>query len=276
MLNVEGRFMIRELYRKGVTVSEIARRTGHDRKTIRAALQGPLQPPPQKRRPKPQKLDAFVPYLEQRIEDGIVNCNKLFAELRSQGYTGSYGLVKNFVRPYRPSAQPRATVRFETAPGQQAQVDWGYFGFITHQGRRQRLYAFVMTLGWSRMLYVEFMVATDVAHWLRGHLHAFQYFGGLPAEVLHDNIGSPATWTSPATMASRRGPANPTARRPRAKSNAQCATCAITSGPACASRTWPTSTARCAPGSMTPPTCECTAPRAKSLSNGWRWNCCAR
>ncbi len=180
--------MIRELYRKGVTVSEIARRTGHDRKTIRAALQGPLQPPPQKRRPKPQKLDAFVPYLEQRIEDGIVNCNKLFAELRSQGYTGSYGLVKNFVRPYRPSAQPRATVRFETAPGQQAQVDWGYFGFITHQGRRQRLYAFVMTLGWSRMLYVEFMVATDVAHWLRGHLHAFQYFGGLPAEVLHDNL----------------------------------------------------------------------------------------
>jgi transposase len=188
MLNVEGRFMIRELYRKGVTISEIARRTGHDRKTIRTALQGPLHAPAPRRAPRPKKLDAFVPYLEQRLQDGIVNCSKLYAELRRQGYTGSYTLVKNFVRPYRPSSQPRATLRFETTPGQQAQVDWGYFGFITHQERRQRLYAFVMTLGWSRMLYVEFMVATDVAHWLRGHLHAFQYFGGLPAEVLHDNL----------------------------------------------------------------------------------------
>jgi transposase len=188
MLNVERRYMIRELYRKGVTISEIARRTGHDRKTIRAALQGPLQPAPQQRALRSKKLDAFGPYLEQRIQDGIVNCNKLVAELRSQGYTGSYTLVRNFVQPYRRPAQPRATVRFETAPGQQAQVDWGYFGFITHQGRRQRLYAFVMTLGWSRMLYVEFMVATDVAHWLRGHLHAFHDFGGVPAEVLHDNL----------------------------------------------------------------------------------------
>lgn len=89
MVNVERRFMIRELYRKGVTISEIARRTGHDRKTIRAALQGPLQPATPHRAPRPKKLDAFMPYLEQRIQDGVVNCNKLCAELCSQGYTGS-------------------------------------------------------------------------------------------------------------------------------------------------------------------------------------------
>jgi len=82
----------------------------------------------------------------------------------------------------------KATMRFETAPGEQAQVDWGCFGFIEHQGRRRRLYAFVMTLGWSRATYVEFTVSADEAWFLRCHLHAFHYFGGVPREVLHDNL----------------------------------------------------------------------------------------
>jgi len=188
MLNVESRFMIKDLYRKGVTISEIARQTGHDRKTIRAVLQGPIQPPAQKRKAKSSKLEPFRPYLEQRIQDGVLNCNKLLVELRSQGYQGGRSLIKNFVQPYRSAPRQRTTVRFETLPGQQAQVDWGYFGFIEHAGQRRRLYAFVMTLGWSRMLYVEFTVSTDAAWWLRGHLHAFHYFGGVPAEVLHDNL----------------------------------------------------------------------------------------
>ncbi len=188
MLNVESRFMITDLYRKGVTISEIARQTGHDRKTVRSIVHGPIQPPPQKRKAKPSKLDAFKPYLERRIREGVLNCNKLLAELRGQGYQGSRSLIKSFVQPYRSGPRQRATVRFETAPGQQAQVDWGYFGFIEHHGQRRRLYAFVMTLGWSRMLYVEFTVSTDAAWWLRGHLHAFHYFGGVPAEVLHDNL----------------------------------------------------------------------------------------
>ncbi len=217
MLNVESRFMITDLYRKGVTISEIARQTGHDRKTIRSVVQGPIQPPPQKRKAKAKKLNPFIPYLEKRIQEGVLNCNKLLAELRSQGYQGGRSLVKNFVQPYRTTSRQKATVRFETAPGQQAQVDWGYFGFIDHQGRRRRLYAFVMTLGWSRMLYVEFTVSTDAAWWLRGHLHAFHYFGGVPAEVLHDNLktavlcsgtaaactGIRATWTLRATTALR-------------------------------------------------------------------------
>jgi hypothetical protein len=81
-----------------------------------------------------------------------------------------------------------ATVRFETEPGEQAQVDWAHFGFIEHHGRRRRLYAFVMTLGWSRSSYVEFTVSADATWWLRCHVHAFHYFGGVPRVVLHDNV----------------------------------------------------------------------------------------
>ena len=79
-------------------------------------------------------------------------------------------------------------MRFETEPGEQAQVDWGHFGFIEHHGRQRRLYAFVMTLGWSRAMYVEFTTSTDATWWLRCHVHAFHYFGGVPKVVLHDNL----------------------------------------------------------------------------------------
>jgi hypothetical protein len=81
-------------------------------------------------------------------------------------------------------------VRFETAPGEQAQADFAHFGTISHQGRDQRLYAFLMTLGWSRMLFVCFSLSCDWVAFLRGHLAAFAYFGGTPRSVLHDNLKS--------------------------------------------------------------------------------------
>jgi transposase len=188
MLKVERRFMIKDLDRRGLSISEIARITGHDRKTIRAALNGPVNPPPRKRKARARKLTPFVPYLEKRIEEGVLNCNKLLAELQTKGYQGGKSLIKSFVQPYREARRQQATVRFETEPGEQAQVDWGHFGFIDHHGRRRRLYAFVMTLGWSRAMYVEFTLSADAAWWLRCHVHAFQYFGGVPRVVLHDNL----------------------------------------------------------------------------------------
>jgi transposase len=180
--------MIKELHRRGLAISEIARISGHDRKTIRAILNGPVSPPRLKRRPRAKKLEPFVAYLERRIEEGVVNCNKLLDEIRRQGYQGGKSLVKSFVQPYRGARRQEATVRFETLPGEQAQVDWGHFGFIEHHGRRRRLYGFVMTLGWSRVSYLEFTISADAAWWLRCHVHAFRYFGGAPRVVLHDNV----------------------------------------------------------------------------------------
>lgn len=188
MLRVEERFMIRDLHRQGVSISEISRQTGRDRKTVRAVIAGGLLPEPKPRKRRASKLDPFVPYLEQRIARGVLNAQKLYVELKERGYTGHARTVQRFVQPYREARQQEATLRFETAPGQQAQVDWGSFGTIIHEGRKRRLYAFVMTLGWSRATYVEFTVTTDAETWLRCHLHAFHYFGGLPREVLHDNL----------------------------------------------------------------------------------------
>ncbi len=188
MLKVEIRFMIKDLYRRGVAISEIARITGHDRKTIRAIVSSPIGLAPAKRKGRPGRLAPFVPYIEKRIEEGVLNCNKLLAEIRRQGYRGGKTLLKSFVQPYREARRQEATVRFETEPGEQAQVDWGHFGFIIHHGRRRKLYAFVMTLSWSRAMYLEFTVSADAAWWLRCHVHAFRYFGGVPRVILHDNL----------------------------------------------------------------------------------------
>lgn len=188
MLEVEERFMIKDLFRRGLTISEIARQTGHDRKTIRAILNEPLTAAAKPRQKKVCKIDPYIPYLEKRLKEGVMNAQKLYQEIVAQGYEGKDRQVRHFVQPFREARQRQATVRYETEPGQQAQVDWGSFGFIQHQGRQRRLYAFVMTLGWSRAMYLEFTVSADAAWWLRCHLHGFHYLGGVPREVLHDNL----------------------------------------------------------------------------------------
>lgn len=188
MLEVEERFMIRDMHRKGLSVSEISRRTGHDRRTIRKVIKGSLESAPRGRRRKKRKIDAYAPYLLKRIGVGVLNARKLYHEIREMGYIGKESQVRSFVQPYRPRRESLATVRFETEPGEQGQVDWASFGFITHLGKRRRLYAFLMTLGWSRAMYLEFTVSAKSTSWLRCHIHAFHYLGGVVDVILHDNL----------------------------------------------------------------------------------------
>ncbi|MDQ6661483.1 MAG: IS21 family transposase [Chloroflexota bacterium] len=195
MLALEERFMIRDLYRKGVSISEIARRTRRDRKTIRQPVQAPDILLPQKaRQPKARKIDPYVSYLEQRMAQGVLNARKLYGEILAQSYPGKESQVREFVHDRRPDRPPEACVRFETAPGEQGQVDWGHFGFISHHGRPCRLYAFIMTLGWSRASYLRFTVAADSTWFIRCHLHAFAYLGGVPKRLLYDNLKSVVVW----------------------------------------------------------------------------------
>ncbi len=111
----------------------------------------------------------------------------LLREVRARGYSGGYTILKEYVQPRRRRRQPRATVRFETGPGEQAQVDWGRLSYITEDGRKRRVWAFVMVLSWSRALYVEFVRRADVATFMRFHVNAFEYFGSVPRRCLYDN-----------------------------------------------------------------------------------------
>ena len=108
-------------------------------------------------------------------------------EVRALGYQGSYSTVVQYVRPRRRHKQPEATMRFETAPGEQAQVDWGSLPYIGEDGRRRRVWVFVMTLGWSRACYVELVRTADTAAFIQCHVNAFEYLGGVPRRCLYDN-----------------------------------------------------------------------------------------
>jgi len=187
MLRGEGWYMVRELLRTGLSISEVARRTGHDRKTIRKIRDAAAHPPRQVRRKRGSRLDPHKPYLRERTAAGVLNATKLLGEIRRQGYTGGITILREFVQPLRPVA-PTVTERFETPPGHQAQVDWTACGHLWHEEQLRSLSAFVLTLGYSRRQYVEFTVRQDMETFLRCHVHAFHYFGGIPAELLYDNL----------------------------------------------------------------------------------------
>jgi transposase len=186
MLRGETWYMLRDLLRAGVSVSEIARRTGYDRKTIRKLRDQPAHPPPLQRH-RARRLDPYTSYLEQRVARGVLNASKLYAEIQRQGYPGGVAQVRRFISPLRPRI-PVVVERFETPPGQQGQVDWSHCGYLQDGEQRRALSAFVLTLGYSRRQYVEFTLRQDLETFLRCHVHAFSYFGGVPVELLYDNL----------------------------------------------------------------------------------------
>ena len=187
MIQGEAWYMIRQLLREGVSVSEIARRTGCDRKTIRKIREAASHPARQERRKRASKLDPYKPYLRRRAAAGVLNAVKLLGELRRQGYVGGITVLREFLHDLRP-AVPIVTERFETPPGQQAQVDWAVCGRIWHRDRLRTLSSFTMTLGYSRRQYLEFTVSQDMETFQRCHIKGFHYFGGVPSEILYDNL----------------------------------------------------------------------------------------
>ena len=81
-----------------------------------------------------------------------------------------------------------AVYRYETDPGKQSQVDFGEFGYIEIDGKRRKLYAFSMILGYSRMRYAEFTTDISTRNVIRMHLNAFRYYGGYIDTILYDNM----------------------------------------------------------------------------------------
>jgi len=138
---------------RGEGVKRIARELGVDRKTVKRWLRlGAWQPRRHQRQPRP--IDGFVKFIEQRGPEVGWNGVVLYRELAGLGFTGSYQQVQRFLKPYRAKRKwsELATVRFETAPGEQAQVDYGQLRVWIGE-RPETVHLFVFTLGYSRRLF---------------------------------------------------------------------------------------------------------------------------
>src|SRR5437588_4088079 len=136
----------------------------------------------------PSKLDAFKPYLEERLRAGVWNARVLLRELRERNYAGGYTILTDWLRPQRSAARVVAVRRFETAPGKQAQVDWGHLGTLELAGQEQKLHGFTFTLGYSRRMVAEAALDQKLGTLLRLHETAFQQIGGVPEEILYDRM----------------------------------------------------------------------------------------
>jgi transposase len=190
--------MILDLHRQGLSVSAIARRTGRDPKTVRKYIARGLEPPAYgPRRPgRPRKLAPFESYLRERIAAfPELTAVRLEREIRERGYNGAYTAVKRFLQMSRPAAPPHFEVRFETPPGQQAQVDFARFTtvFTDEPSVPRILWLFSMVLGHSRFLWARFVMHQDLQAVLRCHMAALADLGGVPAEILYDRMKTAVT-----------------------------------------------------------------------------------
>jgi transposase len=191
-MNEQTRNEIVRRWHAGASIRQLARELGLSRNTISRALADvqaqragtPLSPPR-----RPSLLDPYETTLQEllgRYPD--LTAMRLLEELRQRGFAGGYTIVRQRLGELRPRAGRVPVVRFETAPGAQAQMDYGVYDLdFTAEGRR-RVYLFSYLLGYSRRSYLRFVDSQDLTTTLREHVRAFEYLGGVAATCLYDNM----------------------------------------------------------------------------------------
>ena len=172
----------------GKSIKTIARELSISRNTVRKALRETKSPEYHRQAKSPGVMDSFMAFVLRQAPEVLFNATTLFNELKEQGFCGAYSTVKLSVRPLREAFRQveAATVRFETPPGEQAQMDWGST-WVQIAGQRVRLRIFVMVLGYSRTLYVEFTRDETLPSLIACHENAFRWFGGVTENILYDN-----------------------------------------------------------------------------------------
>jgi transposase len=171
--------------RDHLTAAQIARSLGLAARTVRKWLNEPSYQP-RCRIQRASTLDPFKGQIMGMLKEHPYTAVQVLTMLRDQGFNGGITIVKDYIQQIRPRRQePYLTLSF--APGECAQVDWGSWDLITIGNTRRRLSFFVMVLGYSRMLYVEFTLGQSMEHFLSCHRNAFEFFGGVPAKIMVDN-----------------------------------------------------------------------------------------
>ena len=192
MIQLGELVMILDLHRQGLSVSAIARRVGIDRKTVRRYIERGLEPPAYgPRKPRARRLTPFENYLRQRVVayPGLT-ASRLLREIREQGYGGGYTAVTDFLRQARPPPATPFETRFETPPGDQAQVDFAEFQviFTDEPDALRKVWLFSLVLGSSRLIWARFVAHQDLQTVLRCHMAAFAALGGVTREILYDRM----------------------------------------------------------------------------------------
>ena len=184
-------------FRGGASMRQIAASLHLSRRTVKRALDqveqvrgaGSTRGPSPPRARRGSQLDAYegaITDLLTRYPD--ITTQRIYEELRRLGYQGSYSLLNQRVRVLRPRPVVEPVQRFETTPGEQAQMDYSTYDIDFATEGRRRVYAFSYVLGYSRRQYLHFVESQDFATTIRQHIRAFEHLGGVAATCLYDNM----------------------------------------------------------------------------------------
>lgn len=181
---------IRNERKKGLSYTEIARKHHIDPRTAKKYAESDVRPVYTLTAPKPSKLDPYKHLIDMWLEEAPYSAVRIHEKLMEQGCDCKYTIVRQYVATRKAALNEKATVRFETMPGLQGQVDWGFFENykVLKNGEYKKLYCFLMVLGYSGMRYIEFVTDMSTTTLIKCHINAFRYFDGYPEEILYDNM----------------------------------------------------------------------------------------
>lgn len=188
LIELEEMFVIKDMKSRGMYIKDIARILDRDPKTISKYVKSDKLPEYKKRPQRASKLDPYKEYILERMNDGCLNSAVILEEIQAMGYTGKSTILQDFMRPRREKSMAKASTRYETPPGKQAQVDWGEFTVEDEHGKLRRLHGFLMVMGYSREMYLEFTEDEKIDTLIGCHERAFEFFKGVPDTILYDNM----------------------------------------------------------------------------------------
>jgi len=189
MISPETRIQIRRyFYAEHWKIGTIAQNLGVHPDTVRHAIEAERF---QRAEPlRPSIVDPYLPFVREVLEQypGL-RATRLHQMICDRGYAGSVEQLRRVVARVRPRPQ-EAFLRLQVFPAEQAQADWACFGSVMVGRAKRQLSCFVITLSWSRALYLEFFFDQTTENFLRGHVRAFQDWSGVPRVILYDNLKS--------------------------------------------------------------------------------------
>ena len=185
MIRKEDYMVMKALHQRGVYVKDIAKELKVHPKTVSRALKRGSAPE-RERKKRGNQLDAYRATIDRLLAEGVWNAMVILREIQAEGYTGRITILRDYIRPKRALRPSRATVRFETEPGQQMQTDWGEV-IVEMAGQPVKVYFIVNELGYSRRFHFWCSNSLDAEHTYEGIIRSFEHFGGVTEQVLVDN-----------------------------------------------------------------------------------------
>ena len=188
MISTEAFMDILAFHRQGHSERWIAKKLGIHRNTVKKYITNKKRPQYRKQKRRESILSPYHQIICDWLDQDDFRATWIFDKLKELGFSGGYDTVRYFVRDVKKQKAQTAYIRFETEPGRQAQMDWADFKVVNPGGSSFFVYLFVLVLGFSRAMYGWFVDRCTLEAFMDSHIGAFHYLGGVPAEILYDNM----------------------------------------------------------------------------------------